>query len=417
MGDGPREAPYFFLSYTRADAKGEFLEKFFEDLRSEVAAITGRDEDHIAFRDVTDIGLGKEWRPELIRALSTCECFVPILTPRLVVHPFCGKEWSGFQHRLELSSPADDGKPSRLLPIWWRPFPEGQVLPQVVSDHQYLQGILGEAYAERGLLNLMRLGRYKDEYTDFLSRFANLMVEAVQSAPLTPLEHVLDLNSLDDAFAPAVEYLDPDYPPRSAANHVLLIIAAGTRKDLGSFRKEVACYGSVWWKWRPFSKISDTAMVVATSALAGEELRSAALILDGPLVEHLKESNEGDIFVVLVDPWSVSLPPYQQPLHSLDQWRFVSGAVLEVWQTDSETRRHRGDLQERVRAALPSLSATGLSTALFAVEAEHEIFAQQLVEIVAAIQGRMFGTLPNPRTVGGVVTAPPQLQGPAAQTG
>jgi FxsC-like protein len=410
-GGGSAENPYFFVSYTRDDAD-KYLVKFLADLRSEVAASAGRDEDTIAFVDVNDIGLGEKWRPKLMHALSTCECFVPILTPRFPFHEFCGKEWDGFQRRLALSPEAGAGKPSRLLPVWWRPFPKSQMVPQVISDRQYKQGIFGADYDERGLFSLVRLNR-RNQYADFLLRFANMMVEAVDSAALLPLDSTFDFYSLQNAFAPAAAQLSPETASLSPADHVLLVIAAGTGADLGSLRKELSSYGPTWSKWRPFPNAP--AVVVAQSALAGELLSSTPLRLDGALVEQLKESPEGDMFVVLLDPWSVGLSQYKQPLRSLDQWRFLSGAVLEVWAPDSETTEHRDELCERLRAVMPSLSATGLSTSLFEVEAEHETFAQHLVKIVTTIQGRMFDTRQNPRIVGGAVTAPPQLQGPAAQ--
>jgi TIR domain len=105
MVNGSEVSPYFFFSYDRDDYDDDpsFM-TFFDDLRKTVAAEIGRDKDNIAFRDTTNIGLGTNWAPQLTHALRTCECFVPVLTPRMINNSFCGYEWQAFQSRLDAAT-------------------------------------------------------------------------------------------------------------------------------------------------------------------------------------------------------------------------------------------------------------------------------------------------------------------------
>jgi hypothetical protein len=198
--NGSEVSPYFFLSCVRADYDDdESLKRFFDNLCKTVAAEVGRNEDDVAFRDITNIGLGGEWAPRLIHALSTCQCFVPVLTPRLINSSFCGYEWQAFQNRLNTAQPPASGRPSRLLPILWRPF-DLESSPQVIKDHQYKHGAFGPTYASGGLVMLAQQKKFEDDYRDFLLKFARMMKEAVKSAPLPPFTGPLDRDAIPNAF-------------------------------------------------------------------------------------------------------------------------------------------------------------------------------------------------------------------------
>ncbi len=200
LGGGSSMAPFFFFSYVHDD-NDEFLEKFFNDLRDEVAAVTTLDKADVAFRDLSGIGLMQPWRQEIVNALSTCECFVPLLTPRLIVHPYCGQEWEIFRRRLQVNPLPASGAPSRLMPILWRPL-RGP-LPPVISDHQRTHGTFGRPYAEDGLFMLLKQKEYDSEYARFLKRFVEMMIEAVQAAPLPASASPGDLESMPNAFQSA----------------------------------------------------------------------------------------------------------------------------------------------------------------------------------------------------------------------
>jgi hypothetical protein len=191
--------PYFFFSYAHGD-DDEYYSRFYDDLCREVAAVTTRDIADVGFRDVSGIGLGELWRWELVQALRTCECFVSLLSPRLLASSFCGKEWQLFQDRLRGSQQPAAGQPSRLLPVVWRPL--GGDLPDVIRDHQRTHGSLGAVYTDKGLLALMKLKKFKDEYKEFLANFARMMTDAVAAAELLPSEGPVDIESTPDAFHP-----------------------------------------------------------------------------------------------------------------------------------------------------------------------------------------------------------------------
>ena len=180
--------------------------------------------------------------------------------------------------------------------------------------------------------------------------------------------------------------------------HVLLVIAAGTEFDLKKVRQEVSAYGQSWRQWRPFSiPCAETAVVAAEGAVAELKLSSAPFQFDGAMVAQLEEilrlenSAKGSIFVILLDPWSIDVPPYAKSMRWFDQKRFRSGAVLQVWTDDPETKERSSELRARVQKAIPALCATGWSTSLYDMAADRERFGKDRVEIVTEIQGRLLG--------------------------
>lgn len=410
-------SPYFFFSYAHGE-DAEFFEKFYEDLRKEVAERTTLATADVGFRDTSGIGLGQPWGPELVHALRTCECFVPMLAPRLAVSSYCGKEWSVFRDRLRACAAAGPGHPTRLLPVLWRPL--DQEIPKVIRDTQYLHDEFGPAYAEKGLLTLLKLQRYKDEYQTFLQAFADTMVRAVKSVRLPPFNEELDMDSIPDAFCLSQTPLTANVPAEPAMDQILLVVAAGAESELRKIRQEVSAYGKSWVQWRPFpSRSPETAVAVAQGALAGENLSTFPVPFDDKVVGQLKQileretSAQGGIFVILLDPWSIDVPPYETSMRWFDKQRFLGGAVLQVWPKDEETRERTEDVRARVRGVIPALSATGSSTSLFGVVADRERFGQELVKIVAGIQGRILETWGDLKVIGGKATTLPQLQGPA----
>jgi FxsC-like protein len=411
-------APYFFFSYAHSEDR-VYFDRFYDDLCREVAEITALAPAEVGFRDVSGIGLGRPWRTELIDALGTCECFVPLVAPRLLASPYCGQEWQAFQERLKAAPSPAAGRPARLLPVLWRPLNDES--PGVIRNSQYLHESLGVEYAHGGLLKLLKNNKFKDQYEEFLSAFAKMMVDAVRSAPLPPLQGRLDIDSVPNAFESASVSIPPSAPRPVTADHVMLVVAAGAESELMHVRQKVSSYGPSWLQWSPFPEPStETAVVVAQSVLAGEKLSSTPLRFDEVAVDRLTDVLEmerttcGGIFVILLDPWSIGVLPYGASMRWFDQRRSLGGAVLEVWPPDAETAAHQDDLRARVRAAIPALSATGSSTALFNVVADQEKFGRELVKIVTSIQGRILETWKDPRIVGGKRATLPQLQGPVA---
>ena len=411
--------PYFFFSYAHGEDTAYF-DRFYDDLRKEVAEVTKRDAHGVGFRDTTDIGLGRSWRSELVQALSTCECFVPVLAPRLLDSPYCGKEWQLFQNRIDAGEPPGPSQPSRLLPVLWRPL-DGD-LPEVLRKYQRMHGDLGAAYHENGLLKLIKLGKFRDEYEEFLSKFATMMKDAVAAAKLPPVTEPIDMDAVPDAFHQARPQPSPQVPRETTLRHVLLVVAAGAEPDLKKVRHEVSAYGHSWLTWRPFPQpCGETAIVAAQAVVSGLGLSSTPLQFDDTVVaqleeiHQLEESDKGRIFVILLDPWSAAVSPYEKSLRWFDKQRFLSGAVLEVWQDDTETKQRSSDLYAQVKKAIPALYGTGTSTSLFRVVADKATFGEELIRVVSAIQGRLIEKWQDPRVAGGETAVLPQVQGPVVR--
>ncbi|MCM4078716.1 TIR-like protein FxsC [Paractinoplanes hotanensis] len=187
--------PYFFFSYARRDA-GPQLDRFYTDLCNEIAGLTGINPDETGFRDTADISVGMRWLQSIEQALTTCRCFVPNYSPSLFLSQFAGREWSVFSQRVSDASGTGDTI-KLVFPVVWRPVAD---LPLAVAELQYGTAAFGERYRDLGLLELMRMRKFEDDYQAFLSQFAKALVKGVTANNLPPSTERIDLDTVENAF-------------------------------------------------------------------------------------------------------------------------------------------------------------------------------------------------------------------------
>lgn len=165
-------APLFFLSYARATRLREGpikqhdpnlrVKQLFTDLSYHVKNLvyheTGADP---GFMDQAMSG-GEQWRPELLRAVGTCEVFVALLSPAYMRSEYCAVEWNAFisrpVHRRDQAL-----HETSVIPVVWIPSRHGTV-PAAVNKIQRFapkrlpNDDLAHQYADEGLHGLLTLG-------------------------------------------------------------------------------------------------------------------------------------------------------------------------------------------------------------------------------------------------------------------
>ncbi|MDQ7903253.1 TIR-like protein FxsC [Phytohabitans sp. ZYX-F-186] len=156
--------PLFFLSYAHVNATRGEVNRFFEDLSTDVNELVGRSVGaDPGFMDSVMSG-GEHWSPELLRATGTCQVFVPLISASLVRSSWCGMEWDAFARRKRVRRQdrrADNA--TGIVPVRWSPT-ELVDLPAVVQKIQWFSpGRLPDPklpalYEQAGLYGLLKLG-------------------------------------------------------------------------------------------------------------------------------------------------------------------------------------------------------------------------------------------------------------------
>lgn len=357
---------WFFLSYARENYN-QYLLDFFKDLNKMISdlAIPGEGED--GFIDVGNIELGNRWPDELTAALQSCRAFVSLYSPAYFTKEYCGKEWQVFNSRQAAYSatcPEQASRPSLILPVLWvrealLPAP----LPDAVTTVQYKHSDFGELYARVGLKQLITVSRYRDDYLEFLAKFADKLIQAARATPLPRCPHLPPIEEIKSAFPlrmaevvkPAGEYLNKG--PRS----VQCVFVAGRRDELQEVRKKLDHYGEEGgYDWQPYSPEStDEVWITAHEVALGEKLRPELVQLDDNLFERLDEAQDNNKLVaIFIDTWTLCLRQYSTFMNKYDRRNYVNCVVLIAWNSrDDETEVNRPTLVNNMRGTFPNHAA------------------------------------------------------------
>jgi hypothetical protein len=157
--------PLFFLSYSRTTLAGpdpqlqmpdRMVITFFNDLSRHVAELVSR-------RPGADPGFmdrsirpGQRCTEELLRAIGTCDVFVPLLCVPYTSSYWCGMEWYAFSQRM--------GTSRAITPVIWAPFPEERAPAVITKVQRSSPGDLPDVdaqaeYEQNGVSGLIRLMR------------------------------------------------------------------------------------------------------------------------------------------------------------------------------------------------------------------------------------------------------------------
>lgn len=353
--DGGR-GPAFFLSYARKDASysPELIEDLFRDLSSSVEQSLGP-EFAPAFRDTEDLEPGVQWREELQTALSTANAFVALLSPSYFSREYCGKEWAAFKSRTATARRA--GK--LIQPVLIVPKADLNPLPSVISDAQLTFDGYPHAYTERGLRYLH--SQQREAYRGFILELTRVLVSTIRE---TQLGHTSlpPLNEIQSAFHHADTSLqrvkEASPGPHMFAQFVYVAAKGGELSDL---QRDGTTYGDGEEYWQPYQPPADVEVAMIGREIASKErFRYEDVRLGPDFAQRLRDAARGNkLFVVVVDPWTVRLPEYQQLMSELDQINFPGCVVIvSMNQSDPQSLAAASVLEQAIAGTFVNRVAT-----------------------------------------------------------
>ncbi len=268
-----------FISYSRND-RDSYLERFYNDLRSAVRALTAQPEGSVGYWDSEATEFGTDWSRQTFDALKTSRLLLAICSPSYFNSTRCGKEFETFQAR---NRAVEKGRqPLRaIFPVFWQA-PRGGI-PLSVAEIRDDDG-LPPVYVAQGLRYMMRLNRFKAEYAQFVDVLARKLTLATQDSVLPPLRQ--NPTELTSAFHASPSLSGGD---TSGITHGLntahFVFVAAPRSEMVSIRKSVEFYGeNGGWDWRPFNeRIGGLAQAVASTL----SLRYSELPADASLAQNV----------------------------------------------------------------------------------------------------------------------------------
>ncbi|HEX2205026.1 MAG TPA: TIR-like protein FxsC [Longimicrobium sp.] len=350
--------PLFFLSYARND-QDAYLEKFYEELCDAVARWSGRPAKEVAFRDTYAVDVGEQWTPELAGALQTARVLVPLYSPSFFASEYCGKEWAFFRLRQDEHLRATPGapRPPVILPVLWMPPEALPPLPQVASEIQYAHPDFGDEYLEEGLRRL----RVRRAHQEVVEELAKRIVRAAQQHALPRAPDAADPAALPSAFAappkpgaPPAAPLPPPSLGKEGPRYVQCVYVAARRSELAADGARAALDGygdESGMEWSPYlPAVREAVGLLVNDVTVSEGFLYTSLEVDDRLVERLEEAEtRGKIVVLVVDPWTLRLEPYQKPMNRFDRLNLYNTVVLVPWNPgDPETEAVRADLETRL---------------------------------------------------------------------
>jgi FxsC-like protein len=428
--------PYFFLSYARG-ADDAWVEKFFVDLSAELRRRTGVPENEpVGFLDTRSLGIATLWSVELERALSSCQVFLAIYSPRYFARENCGKEWAFFQSRVRRYEERTGDVHNAIVPVLWVP---QQELPPVAASIQYRDDDLGHVYAEKGLYGIIRLSRYQDDYQEFLGALAAKVIEVRRNHPIPPAP-AASIDSVDSAFPPewtpwraSLPPSGPVEPGRSlldsgphggrpsrptlvgGSRHVHFILVAARSDELPVERTRRDYYGDYPAEWRPYlPECAEPLSLLAQRGALSERFTSDLVGADESILGWLEIAKEHNhIIVLLVDVWAAGLAAYRRLLRQYDERNEPTTGVLVPWnEADEETARWSETLAADLGQAFPNNVVRKDPVLRLRVETA-KTFDAVLREVLTEAQNRVFsrGSVRR-RAVGPAQIDRPVLGGP-----
>jgi FxsC-like protein len=345
--------PYFFLSYARTPKRDpadredpdRWVYKLYKDLCGAILQMTDAQPGEAGFMD-RENKLGTAWSPEYVAALETSRVFVPLYSRRYFESDYCGREWFAFARREVNRSAQGQQVLNPVVPALWTGLDWDRV-PRIAR--QPLDGFpsLGERYSTRGLYGLMKLQSYRADYQRAVHHLAEQIVAAADENVSYVAEPDLQQNTRID-----VESLPSAFGPMSLSritNSMQIAVLAPDTSTL-SLGRDYSYYGSVPHAWSPYQP--DYSIPIADYAVnLAQKCLDIHLIVG--TMEEIQESLLGSRPVpptlVLVDPFVVFLPEFEEQLRMLNGLEESWVSVLIPWNTqDREINAVGDELRERL---------------------------------------------------------------------
>jgi FxsC-like protein len=348
------DGPYFFLSYAHTsrgrgqdeDDQDVWVHQLFRDLCYEIAEVTGLPASRVGYMD-RELRAGNEWPWRLSVNLASCRVFVPLYSRRYFQSSHCGKEWFAFRAREQGSSAQAPGHAETIIPALWSPVAADQ-LPIAAQSIQFEPRDFGQRYAEYGFFSIMKLNRFRDDYSLAVHSLARRIADAAEQTRVPP-GSLIDYDSLPDAFTEGA-------PADAAGDKRLRIIVAAPRLGDLPVARSGNYYGRAASDWNPYAPDSVEPLAAYARGLARYlgfrpevcdlyELEDDLLDDGGPATEPA---------VLLVDPWEAVQPRCQRILARLDELDKPWIQLVVVWnRKDTEMAAAEAELCGALDVAMP----------------------------------------------------------------
>jgi FxsC-like protein len=373
---------WFFCSYARSDrpddaeksdpSNKDYLRNFYDDLRREVSLILpkswldkqqgislpleeSRTDRQIAFFDTESIQSGTVWEPEIEKALRTSRVMICLCSSAYVDSMYCGREFQVFWERREeyirIHQPQKDLRV--ILPILWGPPPRD--LPRVIASLQYNSEGYPPVYAREGLLQMMRINSYNDDYWLFVRQLARDIVDAGEQHPLPDLPKLRPMQKVDSAFHPAAGQDTRFNSQPASPNRTHFVFVAARSTELAGIKTEVERYTEQGgWYWRPYLPATEDSVGNLAQEVASRlKLRYHDLPLQDLLDQLRRIEKNKEVVIILLDAWTMRIESYKNLMCDYDESNFLNCAVMVPWNTpDSDTTQHRPELENTLNKTL-----------------------------------------------------------------
>ncbi|WP_370151209.1 TIR-like protein FxsC [Streptacidiphilus sp. EB129] len=336
------QRPLFFLSYAHIPSSGAddedpnlWVQKFFRKLCAEIMQLTALPADPpVGFMD-RGMEWGERWPHRLSEALSTCQVFVPLYSPRYFRSGPCGQEWHCFASRA-VRARDGSGSATAIVPVTWVRTAL-DTMPPAARELHFAPNEFGPAYEDEGLLALSKLGRFKDDYDWAVLRLAQRIIEVARQTE-TAEGIVGDFMGMPSAFAPARK---------------LRISVLACEKGRLPVGRSAGTYGVSQLEWEPYQQPHRQPLVhhvTAAARLLNYETsvdlfeETAEELLRPPGAGAAEPSAPG---LLLLDRWALLDPARRELVRRFDESNPSWVSVMEPWaQDDPENLAKNGELHE-----------------------------------------------------------------------
>jgi FxsC-like protein len=393
---------WFFFSYAHSD-DGDFLRRFYTDLREEVRQLIGGPKPVINFLDRNEIIHGANWKDSLEQGLKTCRVFVPVYSASYFQAAYCGKEFGAFRERLHTYL-QQNGQPiadSLILPVLWSP--EANVLPQIppsingiqYTDDDLLLGYPPE-YKTEGVAQLVKRGASEtgalhDQYVRFIHRLATNLQDAANKLQLPAADSLTPLSQITSVFP--TSSTNAAKPMGEGPRYVQFIFVAGKQSELQQAQRQTLKFYSQngGADWQPYlDAYPGTARMLAAEIINAlpegstyEEVTSTT-----NLRQQVEEAAKQDkVVVVVVDTWTLRIDEYYNLVNPLDDYSAVNCITVIAWNTeDLEAEVYSSELQTAVKATFTNKSVQPPANFLSEKITSYDSFKKELIETLSQVQ-------------------------------
>ena len=264
----------------------------------------------------------------------------------------------------------------------------------------------------------MRLHRNRDEYLESLAILADRIVEnelTVQLPPMPDRQRV-NLHRVPSAFHAGHQAAARTgrEPPIVGSDHVHFMVAAPSRREASTVRRNVGFYGDGAIDWAPYrpslpDPLADFARDIA--AKRGLTADVSPVPVSGPSIAAPTTGKR--IVVLLVDAWATQLDAYR---HALAEHEVAPDAAATAMiprsHEDRETDDNWRQLSDALRSVFLNRVAAGEALSYRADILSHRAFDEDLQIVLEVARNRLFARGPSPEKVTAPRRKRPILEGP-----